>query len=297
MTIYNKLYNTTFITQKNLVIMRKFLLTLAAVLTLAACNKDIPPISTTAVSFHFSPYQVAPMKSTSSVSTVCSRLDIYIIEQGTTDTLRIHQERTATTDFGNATVTLQTNKTYNLIAVAHNSTDTCTLNGGIVSFPGDIIKQSLVADTTFCPGDGLSLNVVMQRIVGMFKMRVTDSIPTDITGFQFTINPSGRKFNISTMQSTDPAIRTHTINSTSTDNNGVAVYNVYIMADDMTSTKYVDIEAKALNPTNDGEVRQFTQVPIKNGYITTYTGTFFITFGMDFTFLVDDWIDYGSFTY
>lgn len=69
------------------------------------------------------------------------------------------------------------------------------------------------------------------------------------------------------------------------------------MADDMTNVKYVDIEAEALNPTNDGEVRQFTQVPIKNGYVTTYSGTFFVTFGMDFTFLVDDWNDYGSFTY
>ena len=269
-------------TKKNLVIMRKILFSLAAVLTLAACNKDIPPISTTAVSIHFSPYQVAPMKTTSSVSSVCSRIDIYIIEQGTTDTLRIHQERTATTDFGNATVTLQTNKTYNLIAVAHNSTDTCTLNGGIVSFPGDIVKQTLVSDTAFCPGDGLSMNVIMQRIVGMFKMRVSDAIPSDITGFQFTISPSGRKFNVSTMQSTDPAERTHTINSTSTDNNGIAAYNIYVMADDMTNVKYVDIEAKALNPTNDGEVRQFNQVPIKNGYVTTYSGTFFVTFGMDF---------------
>lgn len=282
---------------KNLENMKKVLVLMSAALTLAACTKEKPLGNTESVKINFTPYDVAPMKATSSVSTVCSRLDIYIIEQGTTDTLRIHQERTATTDFGNATVTLQTNKTYNLIAVAHNSTDTCTLNGGIVSFPGDIIKQTLIADTTFSPGDGLSLNVVMQRIVGMFKMRVTDAIPSDVTGFQFTISPSGRKFNIGTMQSTDPAVRTHTINSTSTDNNGVAVYNVYVMADDMTNVKYVDIQAKALNPTNDGEVRQFSQVPIKNGYVTTYSGTFFVTFGMDFTFSVDDWNDYGSFTY
>lgn len=277
--------------------MKKVLILMAAALTLAACTKEKPLGNTESVKINFTPYDVAPMKSTSSVSTVCSRLDIYIIEQGTTDTLRIHQARDINTDFGSATVTLQTNKTYNLIAVAHNSTDTCTFNGGTVSFPGDIIKQTLIADTTFCPGDGLSLNVVMQRIVGMFKMRVTDAIPSDITGFQFTISPSGRKFNISTMQSTDPAERTHTINSTSTDNNGVAVYNVYVMADDMTNVKYVDIEAKALNPTNDGEVRQFTQVPIKNGYVTTYSGTFFITFGMDFSFSVDDWNEYGSFTF
>lgn len=270
---------------------------MAAALTLAACNKEKPLGTTESVTINFTPYQVAPMKSTSSVSTVCSRLDIYIVEQGTTDTLRIHQARDINADFGSATVTLQTNKTYNLIAVAHNSTDTCTLNGGIVRFPGDIIKQTLVADTTFCPGDGLALNVVMHRIVGMFKMRVTDAIPSDVTGFQFTISPSGRKFDICTMQSTDPAIRTHTINSTSTDNNGIASYNIYVMADDMTNVKYVDIEAKALNPTNDGEIRQFNQVPIKNGYVTTYSGTFFITFGMDFTFSVDDWNEYGSFTF
>lgn len=282
---------------KNLENMKKVLFLMAAALTLAACTKEKPLSTTEVVTINFTPYQVAPMKTTSSVSTVCSRLDIYIVEQGTTDTLRIHQERTATTDFGSATVTLQTNKTYNLIAVAHNSTDTCTFNGGIVSFPGDIIKQTLVADTTFSPGNGLSLNVVMQRIVGMFKMRVTDVIPSDVTGFQFTISPSGRKFDIDSMQSTDPAERTHTINSTSTDNNGVAIYNVYIMADDMTTVKYVDIEAEALCPTNDGEVRQFTQVPIKNGYITTYSGTFFITFGMDFSFSVGDWIDFGSYTY
>jgi hypothetical protein len=282
---------------KNLVNMKKVLLLMTAALTLAACTKEKPLSNTESVKINFTPYDVAPMKATSSVSTVCSRLDIYIIEQGTTDTLRIHQARDINTDFGSATVTLKTNKTYNLVAVAHNSTDTCTFNGGIVSFSGDIIKQTLVADTTFSPGDGLSLNVVMQRIVGMFKMRVTDAIPTDITGFQFTISPSGRKFDISTMQSTDPAERTHTINSVSTDNNGVAAYNVYVMADDMTNVKYVDIEAKALNPTNDGEVRQFTQVPIKNGYVTTYSGTFFITFGMDFSFSVDDWTEYGSFTF
>ncbi len=282
---------------KNLVNMKKVLLLMTAALTLAACTKEKPLSNTESVKINFTPYDVAPMKATSSVSTVCSRLDIYIIEQGTTDTLRIHQARDINTDFGSATVTLKTNKTYNLVAVAHNSTDTCTFNGGIVSFSGDIIKQTLVADTTFSPGDGLSLNVVMQRIVGMFKMRVTDAIPTDITGFQFTISPSGRKFDISTMQSTDPAERTHTINSVSTDNNGVAAYNVYVMADDMTNVKYVDIEAKALNPTNDGEVRQFAQVPIKNGYVTTYSGTFFITFGMDFSFSVDDWTEYGSFTF
>ncbi len=45
------------------------------------------------------------------------------------------------------------------------------------------------------------------------------------------------------------------------------------------------------------ETREFAQVPIRDGYLTTYTGTFFITFDMGFTFLVDDWGNYGSYTF
>ena len=283
--------------------MKKILLLMAAAAMFFGCTKDVPNENQNqnekAVTIRFSPYEMAPMsKTTSSVSTVCSRLDVYIIEQGTTDTLRFHQARDINTaDFGSITTTLQTNRTYKLVAVAHNSTDTCTLSGGIVSFAENKIKQTLYADTTFSPADGLSLNVVMQRIVGMFKMRVTDAIPADVTGFRFTVNQAGCKFNTATHESTDRGLRLHTINGTSTDANGVAIYNVYIMADNMTDVLYVDIEAEAVNATNDGEVRQFTGVPIRDGYLTTYTGTFFVSFDMGFTFLVGDWNDGGSFNF
>ena len=80
--------------------MKKILMAVAAVALLIGCTKEntqtVPP-GEQQVTIKFSPYEMAPMsKTTSSVSTVCSRLDIYIIEQGTTDTLRFHQERTAT---------------------------------------------------------------------------------------------------------------------------------------------------------------------------------------------------------
>ena len=282
--------------------MKKILLAIAAVAVLVGCTKENvstqAPTGEQQVTIKFSPYEVTPMKTTSSVATVCSRLDIYIIENGTTDTMRFHQDRAINaTGFGSLTATLQTNRTYKLVAVAHNSTDTCTLSGGIVSFAENKIKQTLYADTTFSPADGLSLNVVMQRIVGMFKMRVTDQIPADVTGFRFTVNQAGCKFNTATHESTDRGLRLHTINGTSTDANGVAIYNVYIMADNMTDVLYVDIEAEAVNATNDGEVRQFTGVPIRDGYLTTYTGTFFVSFDMGFTFLVGDWNDGGSFTF
>ena len=291
--------------------MKKILLFAFAALALAACTKEPTeqPVSPSGfesydsvqMQFKFSPYEVTPMKTQSSVATVCSRLDIYLIEVGTTDTMRFHQDRAINaTGFGSLTTTLQTNRSYKLIVMGHNTSDTCTFAGGLIGFEENKIKQCLYADTVFSPGDGLNLNVVMQRIVGMFKLRIADADDEfeDFDHMVFTISESGRKWNTATHESADRGIRTHIISGHSRGNDGYVTMNVYVMADNMTDVTYVDIEAKVVKTNGtDGETRQFTQVPIKDNYITTYTGTFFVTFDMGFTFLVDDWNDYGSYTY
>ena len=118
--------------------MKKILLAIAAVAVLVGCTKDVPNENDNqnekAVTIRFSPYEMSPMKgnakTTSSVATVCSRLDVYIIEQGTTDTMRFHQDRAINaTGFGSLTATLQTNRSYKLIVMGHNTSDTCTLVG------------------------------------------------------------------------------------------------------------------------------------------------------------------------
>ena len=287
--------------------MKKILILMAAATMLIGCTKETPaPVGDTAkVTIRFSPYEVTPMsgnaKTTSSVSTVCSRLDVYLIEQGTTDTLRFHQDRAINgTGFGSVSATLQTNHSYKLIVMGHNTTDTCTFSDGVMGFAEDKIKQCLYADTVFSPADGLSLQVVMQRIVGMFKMRVSnpDSCFTDVDHMKFTISESGKKWNTATHESADRGVRTHTISGHSRGSDGFVTYNVYIMGDNLTDVKYVDITVEAMMANNTAkETRQFSQVPIQDGYITTYTGSFFITFDMGFTFLVGDWNEYGSYTF
>ena len=276
---------------------------------MVGCTKEEQPPAvgieqwgdTVNVEFKFMPYEVSPMKTTTSVATVCSRLDVYIIEQGTTDTLRWHQDRAINGEaFGSLSATLQTNRSYKLLVMGHNTTDTVTFSGGVMGFAEDKVKQCLYADTVFSPGDGLSLNVVMQRIVGMFKLRIADpdSCFTDFDHMTFNISSSGRKWNTATHESTDRGERIHTISGHSRGADGYVTMNVYIMGDDMTSVKYVDITADSYR--TDGTVREsreFQQVPIKDGYVTSYTGSFYITFGMGFTFEVGDWNEYGSYTF
>ena len=286
--------------------MKKILLAIAAVAVLVGCTKDVPNENDNqnekAVTIRFSPYEMAPMsKTTSSVATVCSRLDVYIIEQGTTDTMRFHQDRAINaTGFGSLTATLQTNRSYKLIVMGHNTSDTCTFAGGLIGFEEDKIKQCLYADTVFSPADGLSLNVVMQRIVGMFKLRIADADDefADFDHMLFTISESGKKWNTATHESADRGVRTYSISGHSRGNDGYVTMNLYVMGDDLTTVKYVDITAQSyLTNGTVKETRQFAQVPIRDGYITTYTGTFYVTFGMGFTFEVGDWNEYGSYTF
>ena len=271
---------------------------MAAAFALVACTKENPQpqggvevMDSTTVEFKFSPYQMEPMKAQSAIGTVCSRLDIYIIDTLTSDTLRIHQARDVNgTGFGTATAVLKTNKGYMLVAVAHNSTDTCTFSNGIVSFTGNIVKQSLVADTLFCPGDGLSLSVEMKRFVGMFKLRVADELPAEVTHFQFVVDSAYNKWNVPLAQGVELMRRTSTINGLTRGADGYVTFNVYLIPDNLTATRTVSVTVTALDAQEAVvEQRVFEAVPIKAGYITKYTGTFFITFDMGFTFTVGDW--------
>lgn len=283
-----------------------FIIAALATMVITSCSKEenntvLPNNNnTTKVSFTFSPYEMTPMKTVSDIATVCSKLDIWIIDTVNNDTIVIHKQREGTGNnatFGNVTATLQTNKTYRLLAMAHNTDEMCTFENNIFAFSENKIKQTLYADTVFSPADGLSLNIVMQRIVGMFKMIVTDNVVDGVTGFRFHVFSAGCKWNIAGY-SEDRGERIHTINGTTQNDYGYVVYNVYVMGDNMIDTLNVNITAEAIDSNGDAqETRYFENVPIKDGYITQYTGTFFITFDMGFSFGVGDWGTFGNYTY
>lgn len=275
--------------------MKKILIIVCAVLMMTACKKEQSEVAT--VTLRFSPYEVSPMK-TASVSTVCSRLDVYIVDTLAGDTLRFHQDRGVTgAGFGSVSAVLQTTRGYKLLAIAHGFTDTVGLSNGVFVMPDEKLKQTMVAVQTFSPADSLNLTVVMQRIVGMFKCRVADEIPDNVAQFTFQIDSAGYQWH-ETGHSLGTTRRMATITGMARGSDGYVDFNVYVMADDLSSVKYVDITATAQDADLQAvETREFAQVPIKAGYVTTYSGTFFITFDMGFTFEVDDWGNYGSYTF
>ena len=128
----------------------------------------------------------------------------------------------------------------------------------------------------------------MQRIVADFRLDITDDIPSAVKKLRFTIANVCDRWHV-----TDGG--THSLNRVSTITYGgtSAVFNVYAIVTDAQTTHDITVEA-----LDDGDaviqLRQFPSVPLRNGYKTTYRGSFFTDAAFTSTFTANDWIEYDT---
>ena len=265
---------------------------LAVGLTLTACEKSSEECvvngsavdNQAEVTLTFSPYEMGAMtRAATSVATVVTRLDVWLYESGA----EVHAVHQSSSDdgFGSISVTLDKTKTYTLYAVGHKA-DGATLTDGVIAFTDDKITHSMYYSTTFSPATTTSLSCLMTRIVADFRLEITDDIPAACKSFRFTVNGIFDRWNVTTGG-------THSLDRVSTITYGgtSSIFNVYAIVTDAQTTH--DILVEALDE-NDGVVqsRTFAAVPLRNGYKTTYRGTFFIDTPATASFLVDDWNEY-----
>ena len=274
-----------------------------ATVVLVGCKKDkiqeeviipeVPATEESIVTLTFSPYQIEPIRDSSPISTYANHLDVYIFDtlDMVNPVVRVHQNTTYNPEFGTVSASLQTNKYYTLYAVAHKCNDTISLNGDVISFPEDNITHSFFYKTTFTPAEGLTLNCNMPRIVGMFRMTTTDAVSEDINKFEFVIDSTTVKWNVNGY-SENVVERIKTYEGFALNNNGTVTLNLFLLGENMEDTYYVNITANAYVGNELRESREFVNVPVKAGWRATYTGTFFITFGMTLNFTADDWEEF-----
>lgn len=268
-----------------------WIFSLSAAMVLTACSNESEPSTVspepTKVTLTFSPYQMEVMarqtRSTVSIADVVTHLDVWIYESGT-ECASVHQA-SSDAGFGNVTVTLDKTKTYTLYAIGHRA-DGASLTDGVISFTDDKVTHSMYYSTTFSPATTTNISAEMTRIVGQFRLEITDDISVDVAKMQFTVTNVFDRWDVSTGG-------THGIDRTSTImyNGSSSIFNVYAIVTD-TQTKHT-VTVTALDA--DGQElqsRTFTDVTLCNGYRTTYRGTFFIDTPMTMTFTVGDWNEF-----
>ena len=272
--------------------MKKFGIFALAAIVLTACSQDESVFNGSAVEnqkvvmMTFSPYDMEAMTRTAtSIADYVTRLDIWIYESGS-EVTAIHQT-TVDAAFGSVSVTLDKTKTYTLYAVGHKA-DGATLSDGVITFTDDKVTHSMFYTTTFTPATTTSLSCLMNRIVADFRLDITDEIPTSAVKFRFTVSDVFDRWNVSTGG-------THSLDRVSTINYGgtSSIFNVYAIVTDAQTTH--DIHVEALDANSDViQSRTFTDVPLRNGYKTTYRGAFFTDQSVSAAFLVDDWSSYDT---
>ena len=276
--------------------MKKCVIALLAAMCLTACEKSSeecvangPAVDNQAeVTLTFSPYTMEAMtRAATSVATVVTHLDVWITD-GSTE-VEAHQTN-ADADFGTLTVTLDKTKTYTLYAVGHRA-DGATLSDGVLAFTNDKITHAMFYTTTFSPATTTSLSCLMTRIVADFRLEITDDIPAECKSFRFTVNGIFDRWNVTTGG-------THQLDRVSTITYGGTspIFNVYAIVTDAETLHTVTVTALDANDQaiSSQSSRTFTNVPLRNGYKTTYRGTFFIDTPVTSGFTVDDWNEYDA---
>jgi hypothetical protein len=237
------------------------------------------------VTLTFSPYeQEAMTRTATSIAGVVTALDVWVMEGD--NTIAAHQTD-ADANFGSLSITLNKTKTYTVYAVGHKCTAAATLSNGVISFPEDKVTHSLFYTATFSPATTTSLSCIMTRIVSMFRLETTDAVPNDAKKMRFTIKDVYNRWNVNS-GGTNLIDRVSTVNISSTNQDGTVAFSIYSITTDASTNHNILVEAL---DSNDDVIqsRSFENVPLRNGYKTTYRGAFFVDQTVTSNFMVDDW--------
>lgn len=279
------------------IFMKNALMVMVAIAALTACTNDgageVLNNETAEVRMTFTPYDVEPMTradgmTRTAVADYATRLDVWIYD-GDTEVQAVHQQSTDE-GFASLSVRLEKAKTYTVYAVAHKAAGAATLSNGVVSWPDDKVTHSFFYSQTFSPATTTTLSCLMERIVGNFRLEITDKVPDGVARMTVDVGVSPTRWDVggfgvnavSRMSSFTPAVGSS------------PTLSVFIITDGDDAENY-DITVTAYD-SEDAVVQQrvFSDVPIRAGYRSTYRGEFFTSGVVTMTFTTNDWMDYET---
>lgn len=291
--------------------MKKYFALAVAATMFAACSNeytsctDVVENSKAKVMISFAPDDGETMtRAMVPVGDVVNRLDVWLFEGdamaavGQTEAVAESHQTKDDDGFGSLSVTLDKNRTYTLYAVGHKESAVTSISGGVVSFPDTKKLQTLYYTTTFTPSTTTTLACVMKRAVGAFRIVFNDEVPEDVKKISISTTQTPTQWSFPQLTGITP-LDSYTVEWTkwSKDKDGILYFTVYVLGSD-TETHH-DFVVSAYG--EDGGVLKshtFTSVPIRNNYMITYRGSFFLDTPFSSTFTVDDeWQMYDDVEY
>ena len=203
------------------------------------------------------------------VDDLCTRLN-FVIYQGDTKVQSIPQKK-GDDKFGHIAITLPEGS-YKIAVIGHSSVASATVTSlDKISFEKNLLTDTFYYYQDFQVGAGSqTLDVIMKRVVAMFRLQLTADLPENITQLKFYYTGGSSTLSALTGLGSVNSKQTVTMDVTA----GQRLFEVYTIPHTVQDELKMTISAMDASGTVIKE-RIFESVPVKQNMITRYTGDFF----------------------
>lgn len=203
------------------------------------------------------------------ITDLCSRINVVVYDGETK--LKSVAQKEGDANFGTVAFELPPG-TYKLAIIAHNSDGTAT----VTSLDKISFKNNRVTDTFSyyseleVTGERQELDVELKRVVAMFRMALTQPLPSDVRQLKFYYTGGSSTLSALTGYGSVNSKQTVVLDVAS----GQTQFDVYTIPHAETGSLKMTITALNASETALHE-RVFEDVPVQRNKITRYTGNFY----------------------
>lgn len=204
------------------------------------------------------------------VKTACQRLSFGIFKVD--EKIKTVNQTLDDTDFGTAHLSLSPG-TYRIVAIGHNGSGNCTISSPEkVTFYNNKMTDTFSYYGTIEVNDGenTSETLTLKRAVAMFRLHITDSIPSNAKRIKFYYTGGSSTLNATTGYGCVNSKQTETFDMSSTQKD----YEIYTFPHE--DGKKLKIVVSVLDDNGTTIVsKTFEDVTVTQNYITKYSGKLF----------------------
>ena len=203
------------------------------------------------------------------IEELCTRINLALYQNG--ERVTYVNQKSTDKDFGHFNISLPAGL-YTLMIVAHSGESSATTtNLRKITFNGKVTDTFHYADSLFEVHETNSpVEVTLERVVGMFRLDITDSIPTEVSRLKFYYTGGSSTLDGLTGIGCVNSRQTEYRNVTS----DVSFYEVYTFTHNPEKPITMTITAQDANESTVSE-RKFENIGISKNKITRYQGDFF----------------------
>lgn len=277
------------------------------ILLLASCEKAViedteQPQDQANLCLRIAGFEQIPFdtRSQQDITELCSRINVALYQGG--ERVKSVNQKADDTGFGTVNLSVEPGS-YQLVVLAHNCTgNATTTNIEKITFPSNVVSDTFYyyGELTVS-GSAQSEELTLRRCVSMFRLDVTDNIPSDVKTMKFYYTGGSSTFSAVSGYGSVNSKQTVKIDIPASQLGQPAVFDVYTMLH--AEEGKLKMTVTALDAAgNTLYEREFADVPMTRNAITRYTGNFFDSSSgskeSGFSFVADgDWSQENNYSF